>query len=113
MVEQVRADSMEEVKAGDEDRVFYKLNPAKKIVVVVGELHHRVRPHHRRRLALYGLPQVAPKVGLSRRACPRPPPPCRCPSRSAARGPHPPSPDSSNAIILSVDGKPVTTSNPW
>ncbi|HET9633377.1 MAG TPA: site-2 protease family protein, partial [Terrabacter sp.] len=67
MVDQARADSMEEVKPGDEDRVFYRLSPGKKIVIMLGG------PLMNLLIAavlltgvitLYGLPQVAPKVGL-------------------------------------------------
>lgn len=36
LIDQARADSMEQVKPGDEDRVFYKLSPGKKIVVMLG-----------------------------------------------------------------------------
>lgn len=36
LIDQARADSMEQVKPGDEDRVFYKLSPAKKIIVMFG-----------------------------------------------------------------------------
>ena len=40
MVDQARADSMEEVQPGDEDRVFYKLHPAQE------GRHHARRPDH-------------------------------------------------------------------
>ena len=36
MVDQARADSMEEVRTEDRDRVFYKLSPGKKIIVMLG-----------------------------------------------------------------------------
>ena len=67
MVDQARADSMEEVRPEDRDRVFYKLSPGKKIIVMLGG------PLMNLLIAfvlitgvitLYGLPQVAPKVGL-------------------------------------------------
>ena len=36
LMDQAREDSMEEVKAGDEDRVFYKLTAPRKLVVMLG-----------------------------------------------------------------------------
>ena len=36
IVEQARADSMDEIEPGDEDKVFYKLPVAKKIIVMLG-----------------------------------------------------------------------------
>ena len=36
LMDQAREDSMEQVKAGDEDRVFYKLSTPKKLVVMLG-----------------------------------------------------------------------------
>src|SRR5476649_1700500 len=36
LMDQAREQSIEEVKAGDEDRVFYKLSPPKKLVVMLG-----------------------------------------------------------------------------
>jgi len=36
LIDQARQDSMEEVKPGDEDRVFYKLSAPKKLVVMLG-----------------------------------------------------------------------------
>jgi membrane-associated protease RseP (regulator of RpoE activity) len=36
MMDQVRTESMEQVKPGDEDRVFYKLSTPKKLVVMLG-----------------------------------------------------------------------------
>lgn len=66
LADQARADSMEEIQPGDEDRVFYKLPPWKKIIVMMGG------PIMNLGIAfvlltgvitLYGLPQVAPKVG--------------------------------------------------
>jgi membrane-associated protease RseP (regulator of RpoE activity) len=66
MADQARADSMEEIQPGDEDRVFYRLAPWKKIIIMMGG------PVMNLLIAfvlltgvitLYGLPQIAPKVG--------------------------------------------------
>ena len=36
LMDQARQDSMQQVKAGDEDRVFYKLSAPRKVVVMLG-----------------------------------------------------------------------------
>ena len=107
MVDQARADSMEEVRPGDEDRVFYKLSPGKKIIIMLGGpimnlviaavLLTGV-------ITIYGLPQVAPRgrpavhVRADGRAHPAGAPARLCAGRSAEprrrrrpaeRGPHP------------------------
>ncbi|MFM6849300.1 MAG: M50 family metallopeptidase [Terrabacter sp.] len=116
MVDQARADSMEEVKPGDEDRVFYKLNPAKKIVIMLGGpvmnlviaavLLTGV-------ITLYGLPHVAPKVGLLSACVPTAAPTLQVPQPKCQPG-DPVAPAKAAGLqegdrIVSVDGKAVTT----
>ena len=116
MVDQARADSMEEVRPGDEDRVFYKLNPAKKVVIMLGGpvmnliiaavLLTGV-------ITLYGLPQVAPKVGLLSQCVPTAAPTLQVPQPKCQPG-DPTAPATAAGLkerdrILSVDGKAVTT----
>jgi membrane-associated protease RseP (regulator of RpoE activity) len=116
MVDQARADSMEEVKPGDEDRVFYKLSPGKKIIIMLGG------PLMNLLIAavlitgvitLYGLPQVAPKVGLLSACAPTAAPTLQVPQPKCRPG-DPVAPAAAAGLkardrILSVDGKPVTT----
>ncbi len=116
MVDQARADSMEEVRPGDEDRVFYKLNPAKKIVIMLGGpimnlviaavLLTGV-------ITLYGLPQVAPKVGLLSACVPTAAPTLQVPQPKCQPG-DPVAPAKAAGLqegdrVVSVDGKAVTT----
>jgi membrane-associated protease RseP (regulator of RpoE activity) len=116
MVDQARADSMEEVQPGDEDRVFYKLNPARKIVIMLGGpvmnlviaavLLTGV-------ITLYGLPQVAPKVGLLSQCVPTAAPTLQVPQPKCRPG-DPVAPAKAAGLqerdrILSVDGKAVST----
>ncbi|GAB2758296.1 zinc metalloprotease [Terrabacter sp. 28] len=116
MVDQARADSMEEVHPGDEDRVFYKLNPAKKIVIMLGG------PMMNLVIAavlltgvitLYGLPQVAPKVGLLSACVPTAAPTLQVPQPKCRPG-DPVAPAKAAGLreddrIVSVDGRAVTT----
>jgi membrane-associated protease RseP (regulator of RpoE activity) len=116
MVDQARADSMEEVQPGDEDRVFYKLNPAKKIVIMLGG------PMMNLVIAavlltgvitLYGLPQVAPKVGLLSACVPTAAPTLQVPQPKCRPG-DPVAPAKAAGLreddrIVSVDGRAVTT----
>lgn len=116
MVDQARADSMEEVQAGDEDRVFYKLHPAKKIVIMLGG------PVMNLLIAavlltgvitLYGLPQVAPKVGLLSQCVPTAAPTLQVPQPKCQPG-DPVAPAKAAGLqagdrVVSVDGKAVTT----
>ena len=116
MMDQARADSMEEVTPGDEDRVFYKLAPWKKIIVMSGgPLMNLVIAAVllTGTLTLYGLPQVVPAVGALSACVPtasptvdNPQPACKpgdpvAPSQEAGLQP--------KDRVLSVDGKPVTT----
>lgn len=116
MMDQARADSMEEVGSGDEDRVFYKLSPWKKIIVMSGgPLMNLVIAAVllTGTITLYGLPQVVPVVGALSTCVPtaaatvdNPQPECQpgdplAPSQEAGLQP--------KDRILSVDGRPVTT----
>ncbi len=116
MVDQARADSMEEIRPGDEDRVFYKLSPGKKIIIMLGGpvmnlviaavLLTGV-------ITLYGLPQVAPKVGLLSACVPTTAPTLQVPQPDCAKG-DPRSPAAASGLkvgdrIVSVDGRPITT----
>ena len=116
MVDQARADSMEEVRPEDRDRVFYKLSPGKKIIVMLGG------PLMNLLIAfvlitgvitLYGLPQVAPKVGLISECVPTATPTVESPHPACAAG-DPASPAKAagfqqNDRILAVNGQPITT----
>jgi membrane-associated protease RseP (regulator of RpoE activity) len=115
MVDQARADSMEEVRPGDEDRVFYKLSPGKKIIIMLGG------PLMNLLIAavlltgvitIYGLPQVAPKVGLLSQCVPTATPTVQVPQPKCAPG-DPQSPAVAAGLkagdrILSVDGRAIT-----
>jgi membrane-associated protease RseP (regulator of RpoE activity) len=116
MVDQARADSMVEVKPGDEDRVFYKLSPGKKIIIMLGGpvmnliigfvLITGV-------ITLYGLPHVAPKVGLLSPCVPTAAPTLQVPQPKCRPG-DPVAPATAAGLkegdrILSVDGTPVRT----
>ena len=115
MVDQARADSMEEVRAGDEDRVFYKLSPGKKIIIMLGGpimnlviaavLLTGV-------ITIYGLPQVAPEVGRLSTCVPTAAPTLQVPQPDCAPG-DPQSPAAAAGLkngdrILSVDGRTIT-----
>ena len=116
MVDQARADSMEEVRPGDEDRVFYRLSPGKKIIIMLGG------PVMNLLIAavlltgvitIYGLPQVAPKVGLLSVCVPTAAPTLQVPQPKCATG-DPQSPAAAAGLkvgdrILSVDGRPITS----
>ncbi|TQM62643.1 M50 family metallopeptidase [Humibacillus xanthopallidus] len=116
MVDQARADSMEEVRPGDEDRVFYKLSPGKKIIIMLGG------PVMNLLIAavlltgvitIYGLPQVAPKVGLLSACVPTAAPTLQVPQPACAAG-DPQSPAAAAGLkvgdrIVSVDGRSITS----
>ncbi|EWT00347.1 zinc metalloprotease [Intrasporangium oryzae NRRL B-24470] len=116
MVDQARADSMEEVQPGDEDRVFYKLSPGRKIVVMMGG------PLMNLLIAavlltgvitLYGLPQVAPKVGLLAECVPSATPTLQVPQPVCKPG-DPVAPAKASGLqkgdrVLTIDGRDVTT----
>lgn len=116
MVDQARADSLVEVKPGDEDRVFYKLSPIKKIIIMLGGpimnlviaavLLTGV-------ITLYGLPQVAPKVGLLSTCVPTTAPTLQVPQPECKPG-DPRAPSVAGGLqekdrILSVNGRPITS----
>jgi membrane-associated protease RseP (regulator of RpoE activity) len=115
MVDQARADSMEEVRPGDEHRVFYKLSPGKKIIIMLGGpimnlviaavLLTGV-------ITIYGLPQVAPEVGQLSKCLPTAAPTLQVPQPDCAPG-DPQSPAAAAGLkngdrILSVDGRAIT-----
>jgi membrane-associated protease RseP (regulator of RpoE activity) len=115
MVDQARADSMVEVRPGDEDRVFYKLSPGKKIIIMLGGpimnlviaavLLTGV-------ITIYGLPQVAPEVGQLSKCLPTAAPTLQVPQPDCAPG-DPQSPAAAAGLqkgdrILSVDGRAIT-----
>ncbi|WP_323096995.1 M50 family metallopeptidase [Intrasporangium sp. YIM S08009] len=116
MVDQARADSMEEVQPGDEDRVFYKLSPGKKIVIMLGG------PMMNLLIAfvlitgvitLYGLPQVAAKVGMVAQCVPTAAPTVQNPQPTCAPG-DPQAPSAAAGLrqgdrVLSIDGKAVSS----
>jgi membrane-associated protease RseP (regulator of RpoE activity) len=116
MVDQARADSMEEVRPEDGHRVFYKLSPGKKIVVMLGGplmnlligavLITGV-------ITLYGLPEVVPKVGLISECVPTATPTVTTPHPDCAAG-DPTAPAEvgrfqENDRILAIDGQPIAT----
>ena len=116
LVDQARADSMEEVKPGDEDHVFYKLSPGKKIIIMLGG------PLMNLLIAavlitgvitLYGLPQVAPKVGLLSPCVPSATPTVQVPQPKCQPG-DPVAPAVAAGLkerdrIVAIDGRPVST----
>lgn len=116
MVDQARADSMEEVEPGDEDRVFYKLSPGKKIVIMLGgPLMNLVIAAVLLTgvITLYGLPQVAPKVGLLSPCVPRSAPTLQVPQPQCKPG-DPVAPAKAAGLqqrdrILSVDGRAISS----
>lgn len=116
MVDQARADSMEEVRPEDADRVFYKLSPGRKVVVMLGGplmnlligfvLITGV-------ITLYGLPQVVPKVGLISECVPTATPTVADPHPDCAPG-DPAAPAKTggfqeNDRIVAINGEPVST----
>lgn len=116
MADQARADSMEEVQPGDEDRVFYRLAPWKKIIVMMGG------PLMNLLIAavlltgvitLYGLPQIAPKVGALSTCVPTAAPTLEVPQPQCKAG-DPTSPSVAAGLkvgdrFVSVNGTPITT----
>jgi membrane-associated protease RseP (regulator of RpoE activity) len=116
MVDQARADSMEEIKPGDEDRVFYRLSPGKKIVIMLGGpimnlviaavLLTGV-------ITLYGLPQVAPKVGRLSTCAPTTAPTLQVPQPDCKPG-DPVAPAKAAGLqakdrVVSIDGTAVSS----
>ena len=115
IVEQARADSMDEIEPGDEDKVFYKLPVAKKIIVMLGG------PLMNLALAIVlltvlvsgiGLPTVVPKLSNIATCAPTAAPTVSKPQPECALG-DPASPASAAGLrtgdrIVEVDGTPVT-----
>jgi membrane-associated protease RseP (regulator of RpoE activity) len=116
MVDQARADSMEEVTPGDEDRVFYKLAPWKKIIVMSGgPLMNLIIATVLLTgvITIYGLPQIVPVVGALSTCVPSSTPTVDNP-QPACRAGDPAAPGQTAGLqpkdrILSVDGKAITT----
>ncbi|GAA6526519.1 site-2 protease family protein [Intrasporangium sp. DVR] len=116
MVDQARADSMEEVRPQDRDRVFYKLSPGKKVVVMLGGPFMNLLIGAvliTGVITLYGLPQVAPKVGLISECVPTSAPSVTTPHPDCAPG-DPAAPAKAAGFqekdrILAVNGEPIST----
>ncbi|RKT77548.1 membrane-associated protease RseP (regulator of RpoE activity) [Terracoccus luteus] len=116
MVDQARNDSMVEIQPGDEDRVFYKLHPAKKIVIMLGgPMMNLVIAFVLLTgvITLYGLPQVVPKVGLLSSCVPTAAPTLQVPQPKCATG-DPQSPAAAGGLkaddrIVSVNGQSIST----
>ncbi|MDN5796998.1 MAG: RIP metalloprotease [Intrasporangium sp.] len=116
MADQARADAMEEVRPGDEERVFYRLAPWKKIIVMMGG------PLMNLLIAavlltgvitLYGLPQVAPKVGALSTCVPTATPTVQMPQPECQPGdPKAPSVAAGLQVgdrFVAVNGTPITS----
>ena len=108
MTEQVRAESLEEVGPGDENRVFYKLPVWQRVIIMLGG------PFMNLVIAtvlltgimtLYGLPQLTTTVGAVSQCAPENPAVTDCegqpPAPSAQAGLEP------GDTILAVNGTPV------
>ncbi len=116
MVDQARNDSMVEIQPGDEDRVFYKLHPAKKIVIMLGgPMMNLVIAFVLLTgvITLYGLPQVVPKVGLLSECVPTAAPTLQVPQPKCATG-DPQSPAAAGGLeaddrIVTVNGRSIST----
>jgi membrane-associated protease RseP (regulator of RpoE activity) len=116
MVDQARADSMEEVTPGDEERVFYKLPPWKKFIVMSGgPLMNFVIAAVMLTgvVTIYGLPQTVPVVGALSTCVPSAAPTVDDPQPACKAG-DPAAPGQTAGLqpkdrILSVDGKAITT----
>ncbi|MEO7131361.1 MAG: site-2 protease family protein [Dermatophilaceae bacterium] len=116
MADQARADSMEEIQPGDEDRVFYRLAPWKKIIIMLGGPMMNVviaTVLLTGVITLFGMPQVAPKVGALATCLPTAAPTLQVPQPACAAGdPIPPSVRAgleAKDRILSINGATVTT----
>ncbi|MEI2649110.1 MAG: site-2 protease family protein [Dermatophilaceae bacterium] len=115
IVEQARADSMDEIEPGDEDRVFYKLPVHKKIIVMLGG------PFMNLALAVVlltvlvsgiGLPTTVPKLGSVAQCVPSAAPTVAKPQPECAVGDAAP-PSVAAGLragdrIVEVNGTPVT-----
>lgn len=116
MVDQARADSMEEIQPGDEDRVFYKLSPGKKIVIMLGgPLMNLVIATVliTGAITIFGLPQVVPRVGLLSTCVPTTTPTLAAPQPVCKPG-DPVAPAKAAGLqekdlIVSIDGRAVSS----
>jgi membrane-associated protease RseP (regulator of RpoE activity) len=116
MVDQARADSLEEITPGDEDRVFYKLAAWKKIIVMSGgPLMNFVIAAVMLTgvITIYGLPQIVPVVGALSTCVPSAAPTVEHP-QPACRAGDPAAPGQTAGLqpkdrILSVNGKAIST----
>lgn len=116
MVDQARADSMEEIQPGDEDRVFYKLSPGKKIVIMLGgPIMNLVIATVliTGAITIFGLPQVVPRVGLLSACVPTTTPTLAAPQPDCKPG-DPVAPAKASGLqekdlIVSIDGRAVST----
>ncbi|MDN5791024.1 MAG: site-2 protease family protein, partial [Micrococcales bacterium] len=116
MADQARADSMEEVQPGDEDRVFYRLAPWKKIIIMLGGPMMNVviaTALLTGVITLFGMPQVVPKVGALATCLPSAAPTLQVPQPTCAPG-DPTAPSVVAGLkdkdrIRSINGAPVTT----
>ncbi|GAA5025166.1 site-2 protease family protein [Terrabacter aeriphilus] len=116
MVDQARADSMEEIHPGDEDRVFYKLSPGKKIVIMLGgPIMNLVIATVliTGAITIFGLPQVVPRVGLLSACVPTTTPTLAAPQPDCKPG-DPVAPAKAAGLqekdlIVSIDGRAVSS----
>ena len=116
MMDQARSDSMEDVTPADENRVFYKLAPWKKIIVMSGgPLMNLVIAAVllTGTITLFGLPQVVPSVGALSTCVPTSAPTVDNPQPTCEEG-DPVAPSQAMGLqpkdrILSVDGKAITS----
>ncbi|MEO7753494.1 MAG: site-2 protease family protein [Terracoccus sp.] len=116
MVDQARADSMEEIGPEDDGRLFYQLPPAKKIIIMMGgPLVNLVIAAVLLTgvITLYGLPQVAPTVGALATCVPTTAPTLSVP-QPACLPTDPAAPSVTGGLkvgdrVVAIDGRAVTT----
>ena len=116
LVDQARADSLEEVRPGDEDRVFYKLAWWKKVIVMMGGPLMNLLIAAvllTGTITLYGLPQVVPTIGAVSTCVPTAVPTLANPAPACGPG-DPLSPSRKSGLqpgdrVRSIDGRPITT----
>ncbi|HKJ11617.1 MAG TPA: site-2 protease family protein [Ornithinimicrobium sp.] len=108
MTEQVRAESLEEIGPGDEDRVFYKLPVYKRVIVMLGGPFMNLviaAALLTGIMTLYGLPQLTSTVSTVSACAPSDPTVSDCEGQ-------PPAPAAAAGLevgdeILAIDGEPV------
>ena len=116
MVDQARADSMEEIGPEDDGRLFYQLPPGKKIIIMMGgPLVNLVIATVLLTgvITLYGLPQVAPTVGALATCVPTTAPTLSVP-QPACLPTDPAAPSVTGGLkvgdrVVAIDGRAVTT----